>query len=100
MPNSPLAAAQAEQIGDAVGRIAVYAARALHNEYPHLDLERLVETFSRPTAVEATALIYMTEIDHGATPGQAAGTAGMVLIRAWVDARLAAAQAAKAARTS
>ncbi|MFE7072629.1 hypothetical protein ACFU96_21360 [Streptomyces sp. NPDC057620] len=84
-----LTPAQVEQLGDAVGRIAAATARAMHKEFPHLDLERLVETFMRPTAVEATALIYVAAIDKGATPGEAAGKASTALLNAWVDARLA-----------
>jgi hypothetical protein len=97
MTNAALTLAQVEQLGDAVGRIAAYAARTLHEEFPHLDLERLVKTFMRPTAVEATGLLYLAAIDKGATPGEAAGKAGTALIHAWADARLAAKAASRAA---
>jgi hypothetical protein len=97
MPSAPLTAAQVEQLGDAVGRIAAYAARALHDEFPHLDLEQLLETFTRPVAVEGTGALYLAALEGGATPADAAGRAGTALIRAWADARLAAAQAARTA---
>jgi hypothetical protein len=95
--SAPLTPAQVEQLGDATGRIAVYAARSLVQSYPHLDLERLVETFTRPVAVEGTARRYLAALDCGATPAVAAGRAGAALIRAWADARLAAAKAARTA---
>ncbi|MFK0279472.1 hypothetical protein ACIQVL_03225 [Streptomyces sp. NPDC090499] len=94
MPSAPLTPAQAEQLGDAAGRIAVYAARSLVQSYPNLNLERLVETFTRPVAVEGTARRYLAALDCGATPA-VAGRAGAALIRAWADARLAAAEAAR-----
>ncbi|MFI7415280.1 hypothetical protein ACIBU0_42270 [Streptomyces sp. NPDC049627] len=94
---APLTPAQVEQLGDATGRIAVYAARALCEEWPHLDLERLVETFTRPVATEGTARLYLAALEQGATPGDAAGKAGRALIDAWAEARLAAAQAARTA---
>ncbi|MGX1268003.1 hypothetical protein [Streptomyces phaeoluteigriseus] len=100
MPSAPLTPAQVEQLGDAAGRIAAYAARSLHEDYPHLDLEQLVETFTRPVATEATARVYLAALDRGATPGDAAGKAGTALIHAWADARLAAKAAAEAARTA
>lgn len=100
MTSAPLTPAQVEQLGDATGRIAAYAARALHDEFPHLDLERLVETFTRPVSVEGTARLYLAALDGGATPGDAAGKAGVALINAWADARLAAKAAAEAARTA
>lgn len=97
MTTAPLTAAQVEQLGDATGRIAAYAARSLHEDFPHLDLEQLVETFTRPVATEATARIYLAALEGGATPGDAAGKAGAALIHAWAEARLAAAQAARTA---
>ncbi|MCX5182586.1 hypothetical protein [Streptomyces sp. NBC_00268] len=100
MTSAPLTPAQVEQLGDAVGRIAAYAARALHDEFPHLDLERLVETFMRPAAVEGTARRYLAALEGGATPADAAGKAGVALINAWAEARLAAKAAAEAARTA
>ncbi|MFD9190329.1 hypothetical protein ACFWCA_19125 [Streptomyces phaeochromogenes] len=96
MISAPLTPAEVEQLGDAVGRIAAYAARALHEEFPHLDLEQLAETFMRSTAVEGIALLYLAALDKGATPGEAAGEAGTALIHAWADARLAAKAAAGA----
>jgi hypothetical protein len=95
--SAPLTLAQTAQLGDAAGRIAGYAARALHDEFPHLDLEQLVETFTRPVAVEGTARRYLAALEGGATPAVAAGRAGVALINAWADARLAAAQTARTA---
>ncbi|MFF7415652.1 hypothetical protein [Streptomyces lydicus] len=95
MTSASLPAAQAEKLGDAVGRIAAYAARALNREFPHLDLEQLVETFTCPAALEGAARHYLAALKGGATPADAAGRAGTALIRAWADARLAAAQAAR-----
>ncbi|MFE4583003.1 hypothetical protein [Streptomyces chartreusis] len=100
MTGAPLTAAQVERLGDAAGRIAAYAARSLVETYPHLNLERLVETFTRPVAVEGTARLYLAALDGGATPADAAGKAGAALIKAWADARLAAMAAAEAARTA
>ncbi|MGA5127788.1 hypothetical protein ACWCV2_17025 [Streptomyces pseudogriseolus] len=97
MTSAPLTPAQVAQLGDATGRIAAYAARALHQEFPHLDVEQLVETFTRPVAVEGTARLYLAAIQRGATPADAAGKAGRALIEAWADARLTAAQAARTA---
>lgn len=90
MPSAPLTPADVERLGDAVGRIAAYAARALHDEFPHLDLEQLAEVFLRPVAVEGTARLYLAAIDQGATPAEAAGKAGTALVNAWADARLTA----------
>ncbi|MFD9395000.1 hypothetical protein ACFWBB_31010 [Streptomyces sp. NPDC060000] len=100
MPSAPLTAAQVEQLADAVGRIAGVTARALHDEFPHLDLEQLVETFTRPVAAEGIARRYMAALESGATPGEAAGKASTALVHAWADARLAAKAAAQAARTA
>ncbi|MEV8344486.1 hypothetical protein [Streptomyces niveus] len=97
---APFTSAQVEQLGDAVGRIAAYAARSLHEDFPHLDLEQLAETFTRPVAVEGVARLYLAALDAGATPADAAGRAGVALIKAWATARQAAIDAAKAARTA
>ncbi|MFE6639532.1 hypothetical protein ACFVFT_38540 [Streptomyces tendae] len=100
MTSSPLTPAQVAQLGDATGRIAAYAARSLVQDFPHLDLERLVEAFTRPIAVEGTARLYLAALDQGATPADAAGKAGTALIKAWATARQAAIDAAEAARTA
>jgi hypothetical protein len=97
MPSAPLTPAQTAQLGDAVGRIAAYAARSLHDDFPHLNLEQLVETFTRPVATEGIARRYLAALESGATPADAAGRAGAALIHAWADARLAADQAARTA---
>lgn len=86
--SAPLTAEQAEQLGEDVGRIAAFAARALNREYPHLALERLVESFTRPVALEVTAVRYLAALETGAQPGEAAGNAGAALIRDWAEARL------------
>ncbi|MFK0159066.1 hypothetical protein ACIQVK_44230 [Streptomyces sp. NPDC090493] len=91
---------EAAQLGDAVGRIAAYAARSLVETWPHLDVEQLVEVFTRPVAVEGTTRRYLAALDCGATPAVAAGRAGVALINAWADARNAAHAAAQATRTA
>ncbi|MFF4276204.1 hypothetical protein [Streptomyces sp. NPDC001536] len=88
MHTAPLTEEQTAQLGEAVGRIAVFAARSLTDTYPHLDRERLLELFLRPVAVDATAALYMAALDRGARPGEAAGEAGAALIRGWAEARL------------
>ncbi|MCQ1581237.1 hypothetical protein [Streptomyces parvus] len=100
MDRSPLTPAEVAKLGEATGRIALYAARALHKDFPHLDLEQLVETFSRPVAVEASARLYLAALENGDTPGEAAGKAGVALIKAWADARLTAMAAVEADRTA
>ncbi|MFB6700255.1 hypothetical protein [Streptomyces rubiginosohelvolus] len=100
MDRSPLTPAEVAKLGEATGRIALYAARSLHKTFPHLDLEQLAETFTRPVAVEMSARLYLAALDNGDTPGEAAGKAGVALIKTWADARLTAAAAVKADRTA
>ncbi|MFG3399041.1 hypothetical protein [Streptomyces parvus] len=94
MPKScaPLTPADAKQLGNAVGGIIAITARALHQEFPHLSVERLVETFTRPSVIESTGLRYLSALDGGATPGNAAGQASAALVKAWAAARLRAAE--------
>ncbi|MEU5497937.1 hypothetical protein [Streptomyces griseofuscus] len=80
----------ADQIGEAVGRIAGFAALSLHESFPHLSLDGLVETFTRDSATAFLASRYLSGLHDGKTPGEAAGEAGTALIRAWADARNAA----------
>lgn len=77
----------AEQLGEAVGRIAGFAALSLHESYPHLNLDRLVETFTRSNVTDFLAKRYLSGLDGGKTPGEAAGDAGAALIGVWADAR-------------
>jgi hypothetical protein len=51
-------------------------------------------------AVDGTARRDLAALEGGATPADAAGRAGVALMRAWADARLAAQAAAQAARTA
>ncbi|MEC3995188.1 hypothetical protein VSR01_17265 [Actinacidiphila sp. DG2A-62] len=81
-------ACEASDLGDAVGRIAAFAALSLHESFPHLDLEGLVETFTRASAVEFIGRRYVAAIEGGKAPGEAAGEAGTALLHAWADARL------------
>ncbi|MEV6565893.1 hypothetical protein [Streptomyces kronopolitis] len=90
MPERQLTPDQITDLGEAAGKIAAFAAKALHREYPHLDLEGLVGAFTRDSALEMIALRYLDGIELGMSPGDAAGEAGKALIRAWADARLAA----------
>ncbi|MFD4795070.1 hypothetical protein [Streptomyces anulatus] len=90
--SAPLTAAQAEELGDDVGRIVAFTARALNREFPNLSLESLAEAFTRPLVLESTALRYLAALENGATPGDAAGQAGAALIETWADARLRAAE--------
>lgn len=90
MPHRQLTPDQAQQLGEATGKIAALAAKALHHTWPHLDLEALVALFTRDSALEMIAATYLAGIDRGRTPGEAAGDAGTALIRVWADARLAA----------
>ncbi|CAL9536224.1 hypothetical protein [Streptomyces sp. enrichment culture] len=79
-----------EALGEAVGRIAAYAAQSLHESFPHLDLDELVETFTRPSAVRMLTARYLRGLESGLPAGEAAAAAGTRLIHAWADARLAA----------
>ncbi|MEW1657890.1 hypothetical protein [Streptomyces sp. NPDC093707] len=85
---APLTADQVQRLGDDVGRIVAFTARALNREYPHLAVERLVESFTLPSVLEVTAGRYLAALERGATAGDAAGWAGAALIRDWAEARL------------
>ncbi|MFC7791371.1 hypothetical protein [Streptomyces cinereoruber] len=87
-PTSTPTAREVHDLGDAVGRIAGIAARSLHESFPNLDLERLVETFTRDSAIEFIGRRYLAAIEQGKTTAEAAGDAGTALIRAWSAARL------------
>ncbi|MBA0053463.1 hypothetical protein E0L36_22065 [Streptomyces sp. AJS327] len=99
MPTQQLTPDQVEQLGEATGKIAALAAKALHHTWPHLRLKDLVEQFTRDSALELIALTYPEGIEHDRTPGEAAGEAGAVLIRVWADARLEARAQLDAQRT-
>ena len=75
-------------LGDAVGRIAAFAALSLGESFPRLDLEGLVDVFARPSAAEFIGRRYLAAIEGGKAPGEAAGEAGAALIHAWAGARL------------
>lgn len=77
-----------EECYEAAGKIAAYAAMSLHESFPDLDLDGLVETFTRPTAVRMLASRYLGGAARGLTAGEAAAEAGTVLMRAWAEARL------------
>jgi hypothetical protein len=88
MYSAPLTAQQAQKLGEDVGRIVGLAARALHEEWPHLSLEDLVAVFTLPSVLEVTARRFLAALESGAPAGEAAGNAGAALIRDWADARL------------
>lgn len=90
MTTQQLPALTADQLGEAVGRIAGFAALSLHESFPHLSLDGLVETFTRDSATTMIATRFLAGLDEGKTPGEAAGAAGTALIRAWAEARNAA----------
>ncbi|MCX4609438.1 hypothetical protein [Streptomyces mirabilis] len=90
MTTQQLPTVTAEQLGEAVGRIAGFAALSLHESFPHLSLDSLVETFTRASATDFLAKRYLSGLDSGKTPGEAAGAAGAALIWAWAEARNAA----------
>ncbi|MFF4179680.1 hypothetical protein [Streptomyces sp. NPDC001750] len=79
-----------EEFGEAIGKIAALAAISLHDSFPHLDLEGLVETFTQQGALGMLAVRYLSGIERGLTPSEAAAEAGVALIHAWADARHAA----------
>lgn len=79
-----------EDLAEAVGRIAGFAALSLHESFPHLDLDGLAETFTRPSALRMLSGRYLSGLDRGLPAGEAAAEAGTALIHAWADARLAA----------
>lgn len=83
-------AISADELGKAVGKIAGLAAISLHDSFPHLDLDQLAETFTRPRALDMIAARFLAGLDSGRTAGEAAADAGTALIRVWADARLAA----------
>lgn len=80
----------ADELGEAVGKIAGFAALSLHESFPHLNLDQLAETFTRPRALDMISARFLAGLDSGRTPGEAAADAGTALIRVWADARLAA----------
>ncbi|MEU6928982.1 hypothetical protein AB0A05_07440 [Streptomyces sp. NPDC046374] len=77
-----------EAFVEAIGRIAGFAAASLHEGFPHLDLDGLIETFTRPSAFSMLGTRYLNGLKRGLTPGQSAGEAGAALIRLWADSRL------------
>ncbi|MFE4796206.1 hypothetical protein ACFRFL_14080 [Streptomyces sp. NPDC056708] len=90
MPAQPAPLVPAHELGEAVGKIAAFAAIALHRQYPNLSLEELVETFTQERAQNMLARHFTAGLSQGKTAGDAAGEAGAELIRRWADARLAA----------
>ncbi|MBT2453280.1 hypothetical protein [Streptomyces sp. ISL-86] len=77
-----------EDFAEAVGKIAAFAAMSLHESFPHVSVESLVETFTQPSAFNMLGTRFLTGLERGLTPGEAAGEAGAALIRLWADARL------------
>ncbi|MYR55027.1 hypothetical protein GTY54_01785 [Streptomyces sp. SID625] len=84
------AIANVNAFGEAVGKIAGLAASSLHESFPHLDLQRLLDAFTSDPAIAMIGTRYLAGLDEGKTPGEAAAAAGTALIHAWADARLAA----------
>ncbi|MER7740004.1 hypothetical protein ABTX34_17090 [Streptomyces sp. NPDC096538] len=72
-------AISADDLGEAVGKIAAFAALSLHESYPRLDLDELIETFTRPSATGFLARRFTAGLAQGKTPGEAAGDAGAAL---------------------
>ncbi|MGW6461391.1 hypothetical protein ACWF94_36610, partial [Streptomyces sp. NPDC055078] len=62
----------ADVLGEAVGRIAGFAALSLHESFPHLDLDQLTETFTRPCAVDMICARFLAGLDNGLPAGKAA----------------------------
>ncbi|WP_086780176.1 hypothetical protein [Streptomyces griseus] len=77
-----------DAFAEALGRIAALAALSLHETFPHLDLDDLVEAFTRTSALNMIGTRYMAGLESGLAPGEAAGEAGAALMRLWADARL------------
>ncbi|MGW6391178.1 hypothetical protein ACWFR1_11875 [Streptomyces sp. NPDC055103] len=90
MSQTTTLAIPADVLSEAVGRIAGFVALSLHESFPHLDLDQLAETFTRPRAVDMISARFLAGLDNGLTAGQAAADAGTALMRAWAEARLAA----------
>ncbi|MFB7113482.1 hypothetical protein [Streptomyces sp. NPDC056291] len=89
-PAQPMSPQDCEDFAEAIGKIAAFAAKSLHESFPHLSLEGLAETFTQPSAVSMLGARYLSGLDRGLSAGEAAAEAGTALIRAWADARLAA----------
>lgn len=87
-PVRPMTPQDHEDFAEAIGKIAAFAATSLHESFPHLSLENLVETFTRASAFNMLGTRYLSGLERGLTPGEAAGEAGAALIRLWADARL------------
>ncbi|QKW06962.1 hypothetical protein HUT18_11700 [Streptomyces sp. NA04227] len=87
MPGQQLSPNEVERLGEATGRIAALAAKALNSTWPHLEVEDLVEQFTRDSALVMIASAYLAGIERGLSPGDAAGEAGTALIREWADSR-------------
>ncbi|GAA2948481.1 hypothetical protein ACFPN0_15090 [Kitasatospora cinereorecta] len=81
-------AREASDLGEAIGKIAAFAAMSLHESFPHLDLEDLVVTFTGEHTQEFIGRRYLVAIEQGKAPGEAAGEAGTALLHAWAKARL------------
>ncbi|MEU9120140.1 hypothetical protein AB0C96_09800 [Streptomyces sp. NPDC048506] len=84
---APLSRAQAVQLGEEVGMIVAFAANALHHMHG-VNIERLMQSFTSSAALDVTAARYLTALDEGHRPGEAAGRAGTALIHDWADAVL------------
>ncbi|WP_381792933.1 hypothetical protein [Streptomyces niveus] len=76
----------AHALGEAVGRIAGFAALSLHESFPDLDPEELVEVFTRPCAIAMISAQFLAGLGDGLPAGKAAA-AGTALIRGWADSR-------------
>ncbi|MEU5429785.1 hypothetical protein ACH4UT_23710 [Streptomyces sp. NPDC020799] len=85
--NTPLTEDNMEEVGQAVGLIIEFAARALHTEFG-LDLEDLLRTFTRPACIEVVATFYLHGLHQGQSSAAAAAEASVELIYAWADTRL------------
>ncbi|MEU7092991.1 hypothetical protein [Kitasatospora aureofaciens] len=86
--SKPLTEADATRLGENVGRIAAWTAKAMHESYPHLRLEMLLDHFTRDHSLEMLSTVYLRGLESGLTPGDAAAEAGAQLVHTWAKAAL------------
>lgn len=81
-------AIEASDLGEAIGKIAAFAAMSLNGSFLHLDLEDLIVAVTGTDAQEFIGRRFVAAIEKGKAPGEAAGEAGKALLYAWAEARL------------
>ncbi|MFB8347951.1 hypothetical protein [Streptomyces niveus] len=87
MSQTTAPAIPADVLGEAVGRIAGFAALSLHESFPDLDLDDLVEVFTRPCSTSMISAQFLAGLGDGLPAGKAAAAAGTALIQGWADSR-------------